>query len=109
MVIACFRLAAVGFRDRGMTVAGTLRIGDGDVPLELPVEVVTTADGDVFLRAGASISRAAAGVARNWLGMVRDDTPPHAQRPLMPGHGRRLRRRTGQAADRGPVWATPVS
>jgi polyisoprenoid-binding protein YceI len=79
-----FRLADLTTGDGELAVAGTLRIGDGDTQVELPVEVEQIPGDAVRLRARATISRAAAGVTWNWLGMIPDDMSVYARITLVP-------------------------
>lgn len=68
-----FRLAAMTAVDGDLTVAGELRIGDAELRLELPVEVIHAPDGALGLHGTTVISRAAAGLSWNWLGTIADD------------------------------------
>lgn len=79
-----FRLAELTSGDRELTVAGTLRIGDSDTQVELPIDVEQIPDDAVRLHASATISRAAAGVTWNWLGMIPDDISLYARITLVP-------------------------
>ncbi len=79
-----FRLADLTAGNREPAVAGTLRIGDSDTQVELPVEVEQLPGDAVRLHARATISRAAAGVTWNWLRMIPDDTSLYARITLVP-------------------------
>ncbi|MFZ0387423.1 MAG: YceI family protein [Solirubrobacteraceae bacterium] len=77
-----FTTTAVIARDRGLTLTGELTIGSECQPLEIPVDVVPTADGAVQLDGRTTISRAAIGIAWNRLGMIGDDAQVSAQLTL---------------------------
>jgi polyisoprenoid-binding protein YceI len=79
-----FRLGDLTSGDRALTVAGALRIGDSDTEVELPIDVEQIPGDAVRLHASATISRAAAGVTWNWLGMIPDDTSLYARITLVP-------------------------
>jgi polyisoprenoid-binding protein YceI len=70
-VIVFTTLAASSQAD-GLNVSGVLRIGDRNLRLELPVDVVQEGD-RMRLRASQSVSRRRAGLAWNKLGMIRGD------------------------------------
>ena len=67
-----FTTLAVAPRADGLTVSGVLRIGDRNLRLELPVQVVGEGD-RIRLRASESVSRPRAGLTWNKLGMIRGD------------------------------------
>jgi polyisoprenoid-binding protein YceI len=73
---------AVTARDGGLTVTGELAIGSSRVRLEIPVDVEHLADGVLHLEGTTTVSRRAAGVAWNRLGMIRGDAMLHAQLTL---------------------------
>jgi polyisoprenoid-binding protein YceI len=77
-----FTATAVTARDRGLTVTGELAIGSSRVRLEIPVKVERAADGTLLLEGKTTVSRKAAGLAWNKLGMIRDDALLHAQLTL---------------------------
>lgn len=60
------------------TISGELTIGSARVPLEIPVDVEHTAD-TLRLEGRASVSRKAAGLDWNMLGMIRGDAALHAR------------------------------
>jgi polyisoprenoid-binding protein YceI len=64
-----FTATTVTTRDRGLTVTGELAIGPSRMRLEIPVNVEQMADGAVRLEGKTTVSREAAGVAWNVLGM----------------------------------------
>jgi polyisoprenoid-binding protein YceI len=68
-----FTATGLAADERGLTVAGELRIGSTVLPLEVPVEV-NSAEGDaIVLDARPTISRAATGLTWNMLGMIGDE------------------------------------
>jgi polyisoprenoid-binding protein YceI len=77
-----FTATAVTARDGGLTVTGELAIGSARVRLEIPVNVEQLADGVLRLEGRTTVSRQAAGVAWNKLGMIRGDAMLHAQLAL---------------------------
>ncbi len=82
-----FTTTAVSAGDRGLTIAGALTIGSAARRVEIPVDVEWTAGGALRLDGCATISRAAAGIAWNRWGMIRDATQLHAQLTLIPAAG----------------------
>jgi polyisoprenoid-binding protein YceI len=79
-----FAATAVSGRQAGPTVEGELAIGSARVPLEIPVSVEPLADGGLRLAGEASVSRQAAGLAWNKLGMIRGDALLYARLTLEP-------------------------
>lgn len=77
-----FAATAVNARDRGLTVEGELAIGSARVPLEIPVDVEHLADGALRLEGTTAVSREAAGLDWNLLGMIRGDAALHAHLTL---------------------------
>ena len=77
-----FAATAVTAREGGLTVAGELMIGSSRVRLEIPANVEQMAGGDVRLEGQTTVSRTAAGVAWNGLGMIRGDATLHARLTL---------------------------
>jgi polyisoprenoid-binding protein YceI len=77
-----FAATAVTAREGGPTVEGELAIGSSRVRLEIPVKIERMADGALRLEGGTTVSRKAAGVAWNKLGMIRDDAMLHARLTL---------------------------
>ena len=69
-------------RDGDLAVMGELTICGSRVRLELPVAVERIGDTGVRLQGTASLSRTAAGMTWNWLGMVGDEVAVHAQLTL---------------------------
>jgi polyisoprenoid-binding protein YceI len=74
-----FSATAVTARDGGLAVTGELTIGSSRVRLEIPVNVEHMADGLLRLKGKRTVSRQAAGVTWNKLGMIGDDAMLHAQ------------------------------
>lgn len=68
--------------DDGLTISGQLTIGSARVRLDIPVTAERTAGGGLRLRGGTAVSRDAAGLAWNWLGMIRGDAELHAELTL---------------------------
>ena len=79
-----FAATAVSARQTGPTVQGELAIGSARVPLEIPVTVEPLADGGLRVAGEASVSRQAAGLDWNKLGMIRGDALLHARLTLEP-------------------------
>lgn len=77
-----FTAKSVTFGDDGLSVTGELAIDSSRVRLELPVNVEEMADGAVRIDGGTTVSREAAGVAWNKLGMIHRDAKLHAQLTL---------------------------
>jgi polyisoprenoid-binding protein YceI len=73
---------AVTPRDGGLTVTGELAIGSSRVQLDLPVKVEHLADGALRVDGTTTVSRHAAGVTWNRLGMIRGDAVLHARLTL---------------------------
>ena len=69
-------------RDGDLAVAGELAIRGSRVRLELPVTVKRTGDRDVRLEGATAVSRRAAGMTWNRLGMVGDQVTVHARLTL---------------------------
>jgi len=69
-------------RDRDLAVAGELTIRDSRVRLELPLAIQRIGDRGLRLEGTASVSRNAAGMTWNWLGMVGDKVAVHAHLTL---------------------------
>jgi polyisoprenoid-binding protein YceI len=69
-------------RDSDVAVAGELTIRGSRMRLELPVAVGRVGDSGLRLEGTASVSRHAAGMTWNWLGMVGDEVAVHAQLTL---------------------------
>ena len=55
-------------------MTGTLCIGDTDTRIEIPVDVEHIPGDAVRLEVTTTVSRTAAGIAWNWLGMIPDQT-----------------------------------
>jgi polyisoprenoid-binding protein YceI len=66
----------------GPTITGELTIGSARVPLEIPVDVEPTAD-TLRLEGSTTVSRKAAGLDWNRLGMIRGDAALHARLTLV--------------------------
>ena len=79
-----FTDTAVTARDGGLTAAGELAIGASRVPLEIPVDVERMADGALALQGRVTVSRRAAGMVWNKLGMVGGAAKLHARLTLRP-------------------------
>lgn len=79
-----FTATALTARDSRLTVTGELAIGSSRLRLEIPVSVEQTADGALRLKAKTTVSRKAAGLAWNKLGMIGSDAMLHAQLTLKP-------------------------
>jgi polyisoprenoid-binding protein YceI len=77
-----FTTTAVTARHAGLTIAGELTIGSSRVPLEIPVSIERLADGELRLEGRTSVSRRAAGLAWNVLGMIRGDAIVYAKLTL---------------------------
>jgi polyisoprenoid-binding protein YceI len=69
-------------RDGDVTISGVLVLGSARVPLEIPATVDRTLDGALVLEGEATVSREAAGLAWNRLGMIRGDVVLRAQLTL---------------------------
>jgi polyisoprenoid-binding protein YceI len=77
-----FTATAVTARDGGATVAGELLIGPSRARLEIPANVDRTADGALRVEGETTVSREAAGLAWNKLGMIRGDAVLRARLTL---------------------------
>ena len=77
-----FTATAVTPRAGGLMVEGELVIGSSRVELEIPVEVEQLTDGALRLAGETAVSRQAAGVDWNVLGMIRGDAVLHARLTL---------------------------
>ena len=77
-----FAATAVTAQDSGLTVAGELVVGESRLRLEIPVSVERMADGVRRLEAEATVSRDAAGLDWNVLGMIRGDAALRARLTL---------------------------
>ena len=77
-----FTATAVTTRAGALTIAGELKIASSRVPLEIPVKIEQGTDDTLRLDNRATVSRAAAGVGWNKLGMIRGDATLHAQLTL---------------------------
>jgi polyisoprenoid-binding protein YceI len=73
---------AVTPRDGGLAVEGELAIGSSRVELEIPLRVEQSTDGALRLAGETAVSRQAAGLDWNVLGMIRGDAELHAQLTL---------------------------
>jgi polyisoprenoid-binding protein YceI len=69
-------------RDGDLAVAGELAIRGSRARLELPVTVKRTGDRGVRLEGATAVSRNAAGMTWNWLGMVADEVAVHVRLTL---------------------------
>ena len=77
-----FTVTAVTAREDGLTVTGHLAIGATQTRLEIPATVGATDDGAIRLDGTTTISREAAGLSWNKLGMIRGDVTLHARLTL---------------------------
>jgi polyisoprenoid-binding protein YceI len=77
-----FTATAVTPGDVGLTVSGELAIASSRVRLEIPVEAEQIGAGALRLEGTTTVSREAAGVAWNKLGMIRGDAMLHARLTL---------------------------
>ena len=77
-----FALTAVSVRVGGLTAKGELAIGPTRVRLEIPVNAEEMTHGALRLEGRTTVSREAAGLAWNKLGMIRGDATLHAQLTL---------------------------
>ncbi len=78
-----FTATAITTSDRGVTVTGELAIGRERVRLEIPADIEWMADGALHLEAETTVSRKAAGLAWNKLGMIRGDAMLHGRLTLV--------------------------
>jgi polyisoprenoid-binding protein YceI len=79
-----FTATAVTPRDGGLTVTGELAIGFSRTRLEIQANVDRMADGALRLEGETTVSRKAADVAWNKLGMIRDEAMLRARLTLEP-------------------------
>jgi polyisoprenoid-binding protein YceI len=77
-----FSATAATARDGGLTVVGELAVGSSRIPLEIPVTVEQTPDGDRVLTGEAMVTRKAAGMTWNALGTIGDVAVLHARLTL---------------------------
>lgn len=77
-----FTATAAGARDDGLTVTGELAICSSRIRLEIPLHVEQSTGGTLRLEARTTISREAAGLGWNMLGMIRGDALLYAQLTL---------------------------
>jgi polyisoprenoid-binding protein YceI len=77
-----FTATALTARDGGLTVTGELAIRSSRVRLEIPVDVEQVADDALRVEGNTTVSRKAAGLAWNKLGMIRGDAMLHARLTL---------------------------
>jgi len=68
-----FKSREIATRAGGMLVTGDLTIGSTEVPLTLPVEIVSTGPSSLVLRTETTVPRDQANLAWNKLGMIRGD------------------------------------
>jgi polyisoprenoid-binding protein YceI len=80
-----FAATAVTARSGGLRFEGDLTIGSSRTRLELPVDVEQTADGELRIEGTTTVSRTAAGVAWNKLGLIADAAELHAKLTLTRG------------------------
>jgi polyisoprenoid-binding protein YceI len=79
-----FTLSSVDARDGRVTVVGELAIGSSRTELEIPVEIQRQDGGALRIDGETTLSRQAAGLAWNKLGMIRGDAMLHARLTLVP-------------------------
>jgi AhpD family alkylhydroperoxidase len=77
-----FTATAVTARDGGLTCTGELAVGSSRLRPEIPLNVEQTADGALRLEGKTTVSREAAGVDWNILGMIRRDAMLYAKLTL---------------------------
>jgi polyisoprenoid-binding protein YceI len=82
-----FTASDVAAWDGGLTMIGELAVGSSRVGLEIPVGVERLDDGTLRLEGTTAVSRKAAGVGWNILGVIRDDALLHADLRLGRAHG----------------------
>jgi polyisoprenoid-binding protein YceI len=80
-----FRATRVAPSDGGLTIFGSLTIGSSRTPLEVPVSVEQVEHGRCRLEGEVTVSRSAAGLTWNKLGMIRDEAVLHARVTLRRG------------------------
>lgn len=74
-----FDASAATTRAGAPTIIGELQVASSRVLLEIPVQIEHVAEDTLALEGKATVSRAAAGVAWNRLGMIRGDATLHAE------------------------------
>jgi polyisoprenoid-binding protein YceI len=74
-----FTATGVAGSDENLTIAGDLAIGSSRVELQIPVSAEQAADGTLRLEGSVAVSRQAAGLNWNALGMIRGDALLHAR------------------------------
>lgn len=79
-----FTLMSVEARDGRATVGGELAIGTSRTELEIPVDIQRQDGGSLRIGGQTALSRQAAGLAWNKLGMIRGDAMLHARLTLVP-------------------------
>lgn len=77
-----FTTTTVVARDGELIVSGTLNVGSSQVALQIPLKVEHRPDGAVTLRGEVRVSREAAGLRWNKLGMIRGDAKLHVRLTL---------------------------
>jgi polyisoprenoid-binding protein YceI len=78
-----FTLTSVDARDGHATVTGSLAIGTSRTELEIPVDIQRQDGGSLRIDGQTALSRQAAGLAWNKLGMIRGDAMLHARLTLV--------------------------
>ena len=78
-----FTARAVTAQDGALVIAGHLAIGPSRTRLEIPVTVEQLPDGGHTLEGATTLSRKAAGLGWNKLGMIRDAARLHARLTLV--------------------------
>jgi polyisoprenoid-binding protein YceI len=73
-----FELASVTGNESGLEIGGYLLIRESRLWVDLPVDADENHD-RLVLRATTPISRVAAGLDWNWMGMIRGDTTVHLE------------------------------
>jgi polyisoprenoid-binding protein YceI len=79
-----FTTASVAAGEKGLSIAGELAIRASRTRIEIPLSVERTVDGGLRMEGDTTVSRSAAGVPRNLLGVIRDDTLLHVRLTLAP-------------------------
>ena len=79
-----FAAEDVTMRQGALAVTGQLAIGAARLGLEIPVSVEQGLDGMLRLEGETTVSRAAAGMAWNWLGVIANDARLYARLALEP-------------------------
>jgi polyisoprenoid-binding protein YceI len=77
-----FTATALSPREEGLTIVGELTIASSHLKVELPMNLEQSTDGERRLAGHTTISRRAAGLAWNVLGMIRGDASVHARLAL---------------------------